>query len=296
MKPARIFAILVSIAIVLSLYHTLNARKNPYERSDTPGKFERAVDINQQVLTEGEVGPVYPDLKLVINIPARNVRLYDNGKEIKNFPIAAGQLIYKTPVGSQQIDTIIWNPWWLPPDSPWAFGAKPAPPGPKNPLGPVKMLMGDGLRLHGTNAIKSIGTYASHGCLRMRNEDAAELAWYIQKRMNNSEDDLLEKYKKFRTVSFWIKLNYPVNADIVYKPVEIENDRVKVYNDAYRWGGDIRSEIIGALINRGINLKDIDSEKISDLKYPSQKYDVLEFPIRDLLRTSPNKYMTHTDE
>jgi lipoprotein-anchoring transpeptidase ErfK/SrfK len=60
------------------------------------------------------------------------------------------------------------NPWWYPPDSPWAQGEKPIPPGPDNPLGTRWMgLSAPGVGIHGTPSDASIGYSASHGCIRM---------------------------------------------------------------------------------------------------------------------------------
>lgn len=47
---------------------------------------------------------------------------------------------------------------------------------PKNPMGPRALLLDrDQYAIHGTNRPKSIGTYASYGCIRMRNEDIIDL-------------------------------------------------------------------------------------------------------------------------
>ncbi|RFC65413.1 L,D-transpeptidase [Fulvimarina endophytica] len=49
-------------------------------------------------------------------------------------------------------------------------------PGPKNPLGERAINLGWGTyRIHGTNNPRSIGSAASAGCFRMRNEDVKDL-------------------------------------------------------------------------------------------------------------------------
>jgi lipoprotein-anchoring transpeptidase ErfK/SrfK len=73
------------------------------------------------------------------------------------------------------------NPWWRPPDSPWAKGLKPIPPGPGNPLGTRWMgLDAAGVGMHGTPDAASIGYSASHGCIRMRIPDAEWLFGHVQ--------------------------------------------------------------------------------------------------------------------
>jgi lipoprotein-anchoring transpeptidase ErfK/SrfK len=89
------------------------------------------------------------------------------------FGVAVGQPIYPTPIGKFRIVTMQRNPWWYPPDTEWAAGASPIPPGPGNPLGTRWMgLSASGVGIHGTPDAASIGYSASHGCIRMRIPDA----------------------------------------------------------------------------------------------------------------------------
>jgi lipoprotein-anchoring transpeptidase ErfK/SrfK len=97
------------------------------------------------------------------------------------FGIAVGQPIYPTPLGRWTIVTKQRNPWWYPPDSAWAAGASPIPPGPGNPLGTRWMgLSAPGVGIHGTPDAASIGYSASHGCIRMRIPDAEWLFERVQ--------------------------------------------------------------------------------------------------------------------
>jgi lipoprotein-anchoring transpeptidase ErfK/SrfK len=90
-----------------------------------------------------------------------------------SFGVAVGQPIYPTPLGKWTIVTKQRNPWWYPPDTAWAAGASPIPPGPGNPLGTRWMgLSASGVGIHGTPDAASIGYSASHGCIRMRIPDA----------------------------------------------------------------------------------------------------------------------------
>jgi lipoprotein-anchoring transpeptidase ErfK/SrfK len=73
------------------------------------------------------------------------------------------------------------NPWWYPPNSPWAAGEKPIPPGPGNPLGTRWMgISSPGVGIHGTPDAASIGYSASHGCIRMRIPDAEWLFDHVE--------------------------------------------------------------------------------------------------------------------
>jgi L,D-transpeptidase-like protein/putative peptidoglycan binding protein len=99
----------------------------------------------------------------------------------RRFGVAVGQAAYPTPRGLFRIVTKQRNPWWYPPDSPWAKGLKPIPPGPGNPLGTRWMgLNVSGVGIHGTPDAASIGYSASHGCIRMRIPDAEWLFNHVR--------------------------------------------------------------------------------------------------------------------
>jgi hypothetical protein len=83
--------------------------------------------------------------------------------------------------GSNRLELFDGNPWWRPPDSDWAKGLKPIPPGPGNPLGTRWMgLDASGVGIHGTPDAASIGYSASHGCIRMYIPDATWLFDHVR--------------------------------------------------------------------------------------------------------------------
>ena len=113
-------------------------------------------------------GPV-----IVIHRGSNRLYLYSGARLNRIFAVATGQSVYPTPLGSWQIVVKWRNPWWYPPNSPWAAGEKPIPPGPGNPLGTRWMgLSASGVGIHGTNNDASIGYSVSHGCIRMHVRDA----------------------------------------------------------------------------------------------------------------------------
>lgn len=95
------------------------------------------------------------------------------GTKRETFGIAVGQIGHATPAGSFNVVNKQRNPWWYPPPSPWAAGLSPTPPGPSNPLGTRWMgLSARFIGIHGTPAAGSIGSRASHGCIRLKISDA----------------------------------------------------------------------------------------------------------------------------
>jgi lipoprotein-anchoring transpeptidase ErfK/SrfK len=116
-----------------------------------------------QTVTRASIGPV-----IVIRRGSNELHLYDGMKPWRTFQVATGQSSYPTPLGHWQIVEMWRYPWWYPPNSSWAAGAKPIPPGPGNPLGTRWMgLSASAVGIHGTPDDGSVGYSASHGCIRM---------------------------------------------------------------------------------------------------------------------------------
>ena len=118
---------------------------------------------------------------IVIRRGVNELRYYRGARLLRTFGVATGQSVYPTPTGMFSIVDKQLNPWWLPPDSAWAKGEKPIPPGPGNPLGTRWMgLSAPGVGIHGTPDDASIGYSASHGCIRMHIPDAEWLFHHVE--------------------------------------------------------------------------------------------------------------------
>lgn len=117
-------------------------------------------------------------LRIEVDLSDRQLSVIENGEVTQTYPVAIGIASYPTPKGNFSIRRIIWNPRWVPPDSPWARKKSARPPGdPKNPMGRVKIFFSEpDYYIHGTREVDSLGQAESHGCLRMANPDAVELA------------------------------------------------------------------------------------------------------------------------
>ena len=116
---------------------------------------------------------VWASPEIRINIPELVLRVYDNGKLVKEYPVALGTSYEKTPVGNYKISSKEQNPTWIPGSG---FSDKtPVPPGPDNPLGSRWMEFSPGYGIHGTNKDWDIQYPVSGGCIRMHNADVEEL-------------------------------------------------------------------------------------------------------------------------
>lgn len=137
-------------------------------RSKDHGPLQLPVEILRPRETLDDLGPA-----IVIRRASNRLILYrgagPNGMRVeRRFGVATGMAAYPTPLGSFTVVDKQRDPWWYPPDSDWAAGAEPVPPGPGNPLGTRWMGLSEPLiGIHGTPDAASIGYSASHGCVRM---------------------------------------------------------------------------------------------------------------------------------
>ncbi len=225
-----------------------------------------------------------PRFEIVVNIPATTLTLYDHGKPIRQHKVAVGSPAWPTPSGKYQIEKIEWNPWWYPPPSPWAKGAKPAPPGANNPLGPVKMAMGDALRIHGTNKPASVGYPQSHGCMRMLSAEAKSLAQFLQSEILGDKDpQIYEQYAKVAWQTFVKPLpeDEKVWVYLVYEPLERKSNEVVIYPNLYNRKIPYEDSLFQILAEAGILSAPIDLKKFDAIRKNAK--GTLFIPFQDLL-------------
>ncbi len=116
---------------------------------------------------------------IVVNIP--EMRLYDFGVEggPEVLAVAIGDAEDATPVGEFRVGSKRIDPAWRVPASIRAVKPELPPvvaPGPDNPLGSRWLTIGNSsYGLHGTNVRWSIGRIATHGCVRLYEEDIVRL-------------------------------------------------------------------------------------------------------------------------
>jgi lipoprotein-anchoring transpeptidase ErfK/SrfK len=105
------------------------------------------------------------------------LRLYKHLKLVKTYRIAVGRQGLETPAGEYTINDKQINPSWHVPLSSWAgdLAGHIIPPGPADPIKARWMGFFDGAGIHGTDETWSIGSAASHGCIRMTIPDVEDL-------------------------------------------------------------------------------------------------------------------------
>jgi murein L,D-transpeptidase YcbB/YkuD len=208
-----------------------------------------------------------PVLRLDLNIPALRLDVYDGDVLLKSYPVAVGKKGHDTPIGEYTMEHAEWNPWWRPPPGrPWTQGRTITPPGPNNPMGRVKLFFLPLYFIHGTPESESIGSPASHGCVRMLNRDAIELARLIHERAAphvsaREIDRILAQPRTTRTVRFQER----VKVTIRYDPIVVEGGVLRIYPDLYGYSRHHTESVLQALIAAGLGIEGISRDDIRAL-------------------------------
>ncbi|MFQ4135299.1 L,D-transpeptidase [Nodosilinea sp. PGN35] len=112
---------------------------------------------------------------LEISLSQRRVTLYEGTKRVEQYPIGIGRAGWETPVGTFRVRQMQEDPIWIHPFTDERIPNNDS----RNPLGTRWVgFWTDGhvwVGLHGTSAPSSVGTAASHGCIRMHNADVEAL-------------------------------------------------------------------------------------------------------------------------
>ena len=127
-------------------------------------------------VTTKELAAKYPAV-ITIDRPGFTLRFFKRLKLAKSYRIAVGRAGLETPAGLYHVQDKQVNPSWHVPNSAWAgdLAGKVIPPGPQDPIKARWMGIYAGAGIHGTDDIGSLGTAASHGCIRMSIPDVEEL-------------------------------------------------------------------------------------------------------------------------
>ena len=124
---------------------------------------------------------------MVVDRSNFTLTLYEDLELAKTYTVAIGAAGFDTPVGEYSIQNMAVDPDWNVPEAEWAgdLAGTVVPGGtPENPLKERWMGIFDGAGIHGTDDVASLGSAASHGCVRMAIPDVIEL--YDQRRRRHA--------------------------------------------------------------------------------------------------------------
>jgi lipoprotein-anchoring transpeptidase ErfK/SrfK len=140
-------------------------------------EVEIKTSVVKPKVTTAELAKKYPAV-IIIDRASFKLTLFKHLKRAKTYGIAVGQVGLETPAGLYTIQNKAVNPAWHVPNSDWAgdLAGQVIPAGdPGNPIKARWMGIYDGAGIHGTSDDGSIGSAASHGCIRMHIPDVEEL-------------------------------------------------------------------------------------------------------------------------
>ncbi len=152
-----------------------------------PGK--RIEEAGMQIQVPNVItAPLGKAVTVVVNAKALTVEAHDiNGKTIASYAASVGSEHDPLPVGDWKVSIIQKNPiFFYNSDLFWDANEQHAkakiPPGPNNSVGVVWIgLTKEHYGIHGTPEPQSVGHTQSHGCIRLTNWDASELAQMVDK-------------------------------------------------------------------------------------------------------------------
>ncbi len=176
-------------------------------------------------------------LRIDLNIPTLRIEVSEGERHIATYPVAVGKPMHDTPTGVFRISRAEWNPSWRPPQREWTRGMSYVPPGPENPMGRVKMFFSPLYYIHGTPDEESLASPASHGCVRMLNDDAVELATLLHEEARPSMpatqiESVLAEGRTTRVSHLQDSVTFVVR----YDPVVVEEEEIVIYPDIYDRG------------------------------------------------------------
>jgi murein L,D-transpeptidase YcbB/YkuD len=233
------------------------------ERSDklTGGHIERA-----------EFEPGQPDIKLTLNVPSFRLTLWQNGKEVKTYTVGVGMKEYPIYIGEREATEIIWNPPWIPPASDWVGTHKGVRPGeviragdPRNPLGKLKIPLGDAYLIHQATGPSNLGNLVSHGCVRMLLPDLYDLAEKIiaARSLPVSRKRIETAKRSKRTLT--VALDTPLRFDINYDTLVVEGRTLYIYPDVYDRHTNTVARLRDELKTSGVDDSAVDDETLQRL-------------------------------
>ncbi|MDX6499510.1 MAG: L,D-transpeptidase ErfK/SrfK [Blastocatellia bacterium] len=208
------------------------------------------------------------DTRIVVNIPAFRMDVFANGSLIKSYKVGIGYPQFPLPQGLRKAETIIFNPTWTPPDSPWVNTMNVTPgevigAGSKqNPLGPIKIPIGSPSLIHGGKPLAKIGTFASHGCVGMTNDQVKDFAKILAQAAHaDLTEETMSAYLKKRTKTRTVKLGQLVPVELRYETIVFEEGKLHIYRDVYDQNTNTEENLRAVFAANGASFDNLGDEE-----------------------------------
>jgi hypothetical protein len=204
------------------------------------------------------------DTRIIVNIPAFRMDVFQEGTLLKSYKIGIGYQEFPLPTGFRKAEQIIFNPTWTQPNEPWASdpGAITPAGAAGNPLGPIKVPIGGANLIHGGKSLAKIGTFASHGCVGLTNDEVKDFVRTLADATRiELADDTIAGYLKRRTRTQVVKLPKPVPVELRYETIVIQDNQLHVYRDVYRKNTNTEENLRTAFDANGVSFDKLTEEE-----------------------------------
>lgn len=257
MKPIILFLFIFVFSLPAFGQFYIQDMKRDSARSDkrTGGIIEKAA------LVEGD-----GNIKITINVPSFQLTLWQNGKEVKSYPVGVGLKEFPMYIGLLDASQIVWNPSWIPPDSDWVAegmrGQVIKPTDPRNPLGKMKIPLGYGYLIHQAQGAGDLGNLVSHGCVRVLRDDLYDLSEKIiaarQVEILPSAIALAKRNKK----TLVAQLESPVPVELTYDTMVVEAGQLRIYPDVYNRKKNTVENLRDELRSNNVDVSSVDGKSL----------------------------------
>jgi L,D-transpeptidase ErfK/SrfK len=214
------------------------------------------------------------DTRVVVNIPAFRMDLFQDGSLVKSYKVGIGYPEFPLPFGLRKANQIIFNPTWTPPDSPWVAKMKNVSAGEivkagdkDNPLGPIKIPIGLPSLIHGGKSPAKIGKFASHGCVGLTNAQIKDFAAQLAKASNTTDvsESSITSYLEDKEKTKTVKLNQAVPVELRYETIVLEDGKLHIYKDVYAQDTNTEENLRTVLEANGLKLEDLSEQQRSEI-------------------------------
>ncbi len=263
-----------NIAPAISNASNVNSNSDPQtanKDSDTE-ESDRADRRTRGGIKRSSVKAGEGNVRITVNVPAFTMTLWQNDKEIKTYYVGVGRKQFPIPVGMRGADRIILNPDWIPPDSEWVRQSKGIEPyeriaadDPDNPLGKIKIPLGNAYLLHEAQAPSDIGNLVSHGCVRVLSDDLFEVTQLIALAQGLSITKQEIADARTNTDRRVIDLSGEIPVDINYDSMVVENGMLNIYPDVYERKTNTIEKLREELEGHGVAVDQIDNKSLEEM-------------------------------
>jgi len=213
------------------------------------------------------------DTRVVVNIPAYRMDVFQNGSLLKSYKIGIGYPEFPLPTGLRKAQSIIFNPTWTPPDEPWvakmknvSVGEKVAAGSKLNPLGPIKIPIGLPSLIHGGKSPAKLGTFASHGCVGLTSPQVQDFSRLLaQVAGSEITDAALKSYFADKTKTKVVKLDQTIPVELRYETIVVEDGKLNIFRDVYDQDTNTEENLRAVLQAHGTSLDDFSEAERAEI-------------------------------